>query len=85
MTTVELRSRVGGDGTLTLNVPLGLPEANREVVVVVRAADERSAGDAAIIDQRAWARFVEETAGSIPDPAFVRHDPGDYEQREKLP
>jgi hypothetical protein len=32
-----------------------------------------------------WYEFVLATAGSIADPTFVRHDQGEYEQREELP
>jgi hypothetical protein len=32
-----------------------------------------------------WRRFVMETAGSVTDPTFVRHEQGNYEQREELP
>jgi hypothetical protein len=36
MTQIELRTRVGPDGVLTLSVPVGIAEANREVKVVVQ-------------------------------------------------
>jgi hypothetical protein len=39
MTQIELTARVGPDGILTLSVPVGIDEANREVKVVVAPAD----------------------------------------------
>ena len=39
MTQIELRTRIGPDGILTLSVPVGMSEANREVEVIVEPAD----------------------------------------------
>ena len=35
MSYIEIKSRVGSDGVLTVSLPLGLEEANREVRVIV--------------------------------------------------
>jgi hypothetical protein len=78
MTRVEVKSRVGADGVLNVSVPLGPQEANREVIVTVQPAINGT-------DPSAWNSFVEQTAGSIDDPTFTRHDQGKYEQREQLP
>ena len=80
MKTLRARSRVGDDGVLTLNVPVGAEAAGTEVLVTVEAlpikvGDESSA-------QADWERFVNETSGSIDDPTFCRHEQGEYEQRE---
>lgn len=82
MARIELTSKVGPDGVLSLNLPLGLEEANAEVVVTVQTANGKGPGGN---DQRAWEAFVRSTAGSIDDPTFRRHDQGEYEQREPLP
>ena len=63
MTRIELRTRIGPDGVLTLNVPAGLSEANREVKVIVEPADVL-VGKHAEITPEEWARFVDETAGA---------------------
>jgi hypothetical protein len=82
MSRVVLTSRVGADGVLTLSVPLGQQEANRTVRVTVETAD---AGPAAPIrEPEAWARFLAEMAGSIPDPTFERPEQGEYERRDDL-
>lgn len=36
------------------------------------------------MDREAWLRFIEETAGSITDPTFMRHPQGEFEEREPL-
>jgi hypothetical protein len=82
MTRIELTSRVGPDGVLTLNLPLGPEEANAEVVITVQTANGKAHSDR---NQQAWEAFVRTTAGSIADPTFRRHDQGEYEQREPLP
>ena len=82
MTRIELTSKVGPDGILTLKLPLGIAEANADVLVTVETADgEPRSPDA----QRAWEELVRSTAGSISDPTFLRHDQGDYDRREPLP
>jgi hypothetical protein len=34
--------------------------------------------------QEEWRQFIAETAGSITDPGFRRHEQGEYEQRDPL-
>ena len=81
MTRVELTSRAGPDGVVSLKVPLGAEAANREVRVTVQpvGSDTPTSGE-----QEAWRRFVERTAGSITDPTFQRPEQGEYEQRDSL-
>jgi hypothetical protein len=79
MTRIEIHSRIGSDGVLTVRLPLGPAEANREVKVIVEAAE---ATDKKTQTAEEWRRFVEETAGSIADPSFIRHPQGEYEDRE---
>jgi len=79
MTRLELTSRVGADGTLTLRVPFGPAEANREVKITVEPVPQ----GAPPRDQEEWKRFIEETAGSIPDPSFRRHEQGEFETRQE--
>ena len=82
MTHLELRARIGPDGVLTLNVPVGNSEANREVKVIVEPAD--LAGETTKLTQDQWARFVQETAGAwLGD--LERPDQGELEVRDRLP
>jgi hypothetical protein len=78
MTPIVLTSRVGSDGVLHLTLPLGAAEANHEVNVTIEPARP-------VMSQEEWRNRVLSTAGSIPDPTFVRHDQGDYEERTELP
>lgn len=80
MKTIHLRSRVGVDGTLHLDVPVGKPNAEMDVVLVVSAAP----GTNSASGSPAWPEFIASTAGSIPDPSFVRHSEGEYETRDTL-
>jgi hypothetical protein len=61
MTHLELRARIGPDGILILNVPVGISAAIREVKVIVEPAE--SAAESAELTPEKWARFVDETAG----------------------
>jgi hypothetical protein len=63
MTHIELRTRIGPDGILSLSVPVGMSEANREVKVIVEPADV-AVGKAAKMTPEEWPRFVDETAGA---------------------
>lgn len=78
MTRIKVRSRVGADGKLSVIVPIGAAEANREVIVTVESADPLS--PPASCDE--WRKFIDRTAGSIQDPSFKRPEQGEYEKRE---
>lgn len=78
MSPIIVKSRVGSDGVLQFTLPLGPGEANQEVNVTIEPA-------AAPLSQEEWKRRILATAGSIPDPTFIRHDQGEFEQRAELP
>ena len=82
MTHLELRARIGPDGILTLNVPVGMSEANREVKVIVEPADAAVAPTPKMTRDD-WARFVDQTAGAwIGD--LERPAQGEFEVRDEL-
>jgi hypothetical protein len=81
MNRMVLHSVVGPDGVLHISVKLGKEFANHEVQVTI---DPARAGPASMRHEE-WRDFVLSTAGSITDPSFVRHEQGEYEQREELP
>ena len=83
MTHLELRARIGPDGILTLNVPVGISEANREVKVIVESAEAavRKAKNE-VSDE--WARFVDETAGAWMG-ELERPEQGELETRDQWP
>jgi hypothetical protein len=67
MVPVKTRSRIAADGTVT--VPVGFEDIGREVDVTVTPVRGKMASD---MTQEEWVVFVNKTAGSIDDPAFVR-------------
>jgi hypothetical protein len=84
MNPIELRTKIGPDGVLALRVSVGKAEANREVKVTVESV-EPAVKKAPEMTQEEWRQFIEQTAGSITDPTFQRHEQGEYEQREQWP
>mgnify|MGYP007122465419 CR=1 FL=1 len=77
MTTIETKSQTDAQGTLSVSIPLGIENANRQVRVLVEPMESTMTDDQ-------WCRFVRDTAGSIADPTFLRHSQGEFEQREEL-
>ncbi len=85
---VRTTAEVGPDGRLRLDLPLGLEHAGSEVEVLVTSpaaavSDERPTLPPGLtyppgyrkMTREEYLRFIDETAGSIEDPTFVR--PGD--------
>ncbi len=83
MNTIELGTRVGPDGILTLSVPMGMSEANREIKVVVESAEDR-AENAARMTQEEWGQFVAATAGAWKG-ELERPEQGEFEVRDQWP
>ena len=81
MDRLVVQSRVGSDGVLHIDIPMGKEVADREVQVTIDPLQKGLAP----VTQEEWRRFVMETAGSITDPSFFRNEQGEYEQREELP
>ncbi|MCE5268772.1 MAG: hypothetical protein LLG00_12890 [Planctomycetaceae bacterium] len=79
MCHVEIRSKVGADGVLTISLPLGLAEANREVRVVVEPSEHLASSSVA-----EWREFIGSMQGCISDPTFRRPDQGEYESRGEV-
>ncbi len=76
---IELHSRVGNDGILSLRVPLGPAEAGSEVVVRIEPIESGS-----VQAPSDWQRFVDETYGSCAGLGLERPDQGTFEMREAL-
>jgi hypothetical protein len=72
--------RLGADGVLRL--PLGEINADKRVYVTLEILQPTAEAEA---QQRAERRrFIEEMAGIITDPTFVRHPQGEFEKRDEL-
>lgn len=79
MKMIHMRSRVGADGILTLNVPTEAPNTELDVTVVVAPANSTAQSSNAD-----WESFVRSTAGSIPGSDLERHPQGEYETRDSI-
>ena len=77
METHRTLGKVGSDGVLHLDIPVGAPNSEFEVLVVLQPT-----APATRPEELGWPPgYFERTAGSIPDPTFRRHDQGDFEKR----
>ena len=77
MGNIVVDSVVGPDGTLHLDVPIGIENANQPVHVVIEAGRKT-------MTQAEWRIFVRSLAGSITDPTFERPGQLPLEPRESL-
>jgi len=74
MQTIHVVEKTGKDGTLLLRIPLGKPEAEYDVVVIVQP---REASGGATAEERGWPPgYFENTFGSITDETFERPPQG---------
>ncbi len=82
MDSIKLRSHVGPDGILKLEVPVGITDSDLDVIVSVVPVGN---GDSAKTpEELGWPpNFFEETAGSMPDFPDVDSE-GDFETRKPL-
>jgi hypothetical protein len=76
MERLIVKSRVGSDGTLSLQLPLGAAQADREVQVTIELPPET-------MSQEEWQRQVLSTAGKWQG-EFQRPEQGPYEQRDAM-
>ena len=76
MNRIVLNSRIGADGVLHLNVPVGVAQANNNVQVTIEAMKPSAS-------QQEWREFVERTAGAW-NGDFQRPEQGEYEHRDAM-
>ena len=86
MQTITLRSYVGKDGILKLQVPTGLSNVDLEVLLVLQPITNKvDMNVAEETDAKDWPiGFFERTAGCCADNPLVREYEGDYEVRYEL-
>lgn len=77
MAKIVIKSRVGADGVLHFDLPLGSPEAGREVQVTVESAPSGA------MTRAEWAAFLDRTAGAWQG-EFKRPPQGELEVRDPL-
>ena len=75
MQTLHITERTGKDGVLHVQVPLGRPEQDFDVVVIVQRRGASSSGTTP--EERGWPPGYFDLAGSIDDATFERPPQGD--------
>jgi hypothetical protein len=75
MKTLRVTERTGKDGVLQVRIPLGKPEADFDVVVVVQPKE--SVDSATADEPSAWPAGYFDLAGSITDETFARPPQGE--------
>jgi hypothetical protein len=77
MNRIIVKSRVGSNGILQLNLPMGAANAHQEVQITVEPVEPPP------LSPDEWRRRILETAGKWQG-EFERPEQGEYEQREPL-
>ena len=78
MQSIKVRSHVGSDGILHLNIPIGVHDSDLEVTVTVQPVDSTPQG-------KGWPPgFFEETFGSFKDDPLVIDSEGVLEEEDEL-
>lgn len=79
MQSITLRSHIGSDGILHLDVPVGVHDAEIEVTVTIQPVDPQP--EAKTPEELGWPPgFFDRTFGSIPD--LEREPQGEIQERE---
>lgn len=84
MQSIKVRSHVGPDGILQLQLPVDLKDTDLEVTVTIRPIAPKLDRNLGV--DLGWSEgFFAETAGALADDdSFFRHPQGEYEVRELL-
>ena len=75
--------KVGNDGVLEIQVPLGLDWAGKKVVVTISPTNPQSDEEIAKTDAD-WRRTLKETYGAGEGLGLERHDQGVFEERDPI-
>ena len=83
MQIIKLRSHVGEDGIMHLQVPVGKTDVDLEVVVIIEQTTP--ATQANTPEARGWPPgFFERTAGAWQGEPLIRGEQVEYEKRDEL-
>lgn len=83
MQSITLRSHVGEDGILHLDVPVGVHDAELEVTVTLKAVTPKMEAKTPVED--GWSPgFFERTFGAWQGEPLVREPQGEYPLRDEL-
>ncbi len=78
MTRMTMSGRVGADGVLRVNVPVGINEADQAVRITVEPASPQKT-----MTQTEWAAWVDSMAGTWQGD-FQRPPQGEFQERDPL-
>lgn len=77
MKSIKLRSHVGQDGILHLDIPVNLQETDLEVTVSFKPVQTpENSSDTEDFNQLEWHEFIRRTAGSCADDPIIIDDEG---------
>lgn len=83
MQSVKLKSQIGPDGILHLDIPVGLTNEELEVMVIFQTIGSKNGFSSS--EALEWPpNFFERTAGCLQDEALERHPQGEFEEREQF-
>ena len=77
MSPIQLHSRVGKDGVLTVRVPLTPSDADAEVLVTIEPLSRQES-------PQDWKQFIESTYGSCGGLRLERPEQGELQEPEAL-
>ena len=80
MQSIKLTKRVGEDGILHLDIPLGMKDKEVEVMVIYQSIETTQTPE----DLGYPPGFFEQTAGCLADDPIQRYPQGEFEEREPL-
>lgn len=74
MKQIQIKTHIGSDGILRLELPVGITDTDCDILVAIRP--EKTVED--------WLTFIERTAGSLADDPIERGDQGIVEIRDEM-
>ncbi len=80
METIKVKTHVGNDGILKLELPVGFSNSDLEIVVVVQSTSVQPDN----FDRAEWLAFIESTAGSLATDPIERGTQGIHEIRDEI-
>jgi hypothetical protein len=80
MEAIKVKTHVGDDGVMKLEVPTSFSNSDLEVIVVVQSQTPQTDN----FDRAEWIAFVESTAGSLADDPIERGAQGIHEIRDEI-
>ncbi|BAZ02407.1 hypothetical protein NIES37_64190 [Tolypothrix tenuis PCC 7101] len=83
MHSIKLKKRIGADGVLHLDIPVGITDKEVEIMVIYQTLETQT--QLKTPEQRGWMPgFFEEVIGGWVGEPLERPSQGDYEIREQL-